>query len=367
MLLNLPAIQLALRWFWRGCSAIRLIAVLVLRVVSLYAAIIIVLSVVIPVYGCDACLGELTRRLFAVAESLDTAMEIILVNDASPDNSWHCIQRLAAADTRIKGINLSRNFGQHFAITAGLHYTSGDWVAVMDCDLQDIPEEIPKLYRKALEGYDGAFGRRAARQDPWQKRWASWTFLRLLSWLARTPIDPAVTNFSVISGRVVADLRRMPERHRSYGMLVGLATTRLAYVDIQHAPRTHGESGYTLARKLRLAADLVISHSIRPLYMSVFAGFAFAGLGFFEILWIVIRSFSHGIAVAGWASTIASLWLIGGMLMINLGVVGLYVGKVLEQVKGRPLFLVSETLNLDGAELAPATGTFQPAEHCRRI
>ena len=306
------------------------------------------LSVVVPVYGCCNCLGELTKRLFAVAEQLAVPMEIILVNDSSPDASWNGIKRLAEADARVKGINLSRNFGQHFAITAGLFYAVGDWVAVMDCDLQDVPEELPKLYRKAQEGFDAVFGRRAVRQDRWLKRMTSFVFLKSLSWLARTSIDPAIANYSVVSSRVVADLRRMNERHRSYGMLVHLATSKIVSIDIEHASRAYGESSYTLVTKLRLAADLVISHSIRPLYVSVFAGFGFSAIGFLGILYLLARYFLHGIAVEGWASTIVSIWLVGGALMFSQAILGLYLGKVLEQVKERPLFLVAETLNLEG-------------------
>jgi dolichol-phosphate mannosyltransferase len=282
-------------------------------------------------------------------------MEIILVNDASPDASWACMKQLAEADPRIKAINLSRNFGQHFAITAGLSYAKGEWIAVMDCDLQDVPEELPKLYRKALEGYDAVFGRRAVRQDHWQKRWTSLVFIKMLSWLACTSIDPAIANYSVISSRVVAAVLQMKERHRSYGMLVHLATSKIASIDIEHAARPYGESSYTFTRKLRLAADLVISHSIRPLYVSVFVGFGFSAIGFLGILYLMARYFLLGIAVAGWASTIVSIWLVGGAMMFSQAILGLYLGKVLEQAKERPLFLVAETLNLDNRNPELAT------------
>lgn len=306
------------------------------------------ISVVIPVYRCCESLDELTRRLFTVIAPLDASAEVILVNDASPDASWNCMKRLADADSRIKIINLSRNFGQHFAIAAGLAYTTGDWVAVMDCDLQDVPEELPKLYHKAQEGFDAVFGRRVDRQDRWDKRWTSNVFLKVLSWLAQTSIDPTVANFSIISSRVVSDLRQMKERHRSYGMLVKLATSKIAYIDINHATRPYGESSYTFLAKLRLAADLIVSHSIRPLYVSVFVGFSFAGIGFLGILYLTARYILHGIAVEGWASTIVSIWLVGGALMVSQAIMGLYLGKVLEQVKERPLFLVAETLNVTG-------------------
>jgi len=301
------------------------------------------LSVVTPVYGCRACLAELADRLFAVAERLDVRMEIVMVNDASPDAAWEKIRSLAAADERIVGVNLLRNYGQHFAITAGLEHAAGDWVAVMDCDLQDVPEELAVLFKKARDGgYDAVFGRRTARADSAGKKLSSQIFHRTMELLSGVKSDPAVANFSVISRRVVDAVLALGERHRSYGLLVHVVGPKTAYVDIAHGPRREGRSGYGLVKQVRLALDVIVSHTTRPLLFSAVLGFAMAGLSLVAIAWLVIRYFVFGFGVAGWASTMVSVWFVGGMILGTLGVIGLYLGKVFEEVKGRPLYVVAE-------------------------
>jgi glycosyltransferase involved in cell wall biosynthesis len=327
------------------------------------------LSVVIPVYGCQGCLEELCRRLFAVAKTLPTPslgsegastntngrhveMEIILVDDASPDEAWTRIKELASIDHRIKGIRLARNFGQHFAISAGIDHAQGDYVAVMDCDLQDIPEELPKLWAKSIAGEEVVFGRRYDRKDSGFKRLGSWAFYQVMSALAGTTIDGAAANYSIVSKSVAEGYRRMKERHRSYGLLIHWLRPRVAFVDIEHAPRTEGKSGYTLGRQLRLAADIIVSFSTRPLVYSVFVGFGFTVLAMTYVAYLVFRYFWWGMPVAGWASTIVSVWFLGGLILANLGIMGLYLGKVFEQSKERPLYFVGE--RTESVELAPS-------------
>lgn len=307
------------------------------------------LSVVVPVYGCRACLAELSRRLFAVADELGVRMEIVLVNDASPDDAWTEIAALARSDGRIVGVNLFRNYGQHFAITAGLEQARGDWVAVMDCDLQDVPEELAKLYRTAVEGnYGAVFGRRATRADSARKKLASRAFHSAMGVLSGVKSDPAVANFSVISRAVVDAVLALRDRHRSYGLLVNVVGPKMKFIDIAHGPRQEGRSGYGLVKQVRLALDVIVSHTTRPLLFSAVLGFVMAGLSFLAILWLVLRYFVFGVGVAGWASTMVSVWLVGGMILGTLGVIGLYLGKVFEQVKGRPLYIVADVIR-DGA------------------
>ncbi len=307
------------------------------------AALPPLLSVVTPVYGCRGCLAELANRLFAVADRLGVRMEIVMVNDASPDDAWEKIRSLAVADPRIVGVNLLRNYGQHFAITAGLEHATGDWVAVMDCDLQDVPEELPKLYGKAVEGgYDAVFGRRAERADSAGKKLSSLIFHRTMELLSGVKSDPAVANFSVISRRLVDAVLALGERHRSYGLLVHVVGPKTAFVDVAHGPRQEGRSGYSLVKQVRLALDVIVSHTTRPLLFSAVLGFGMAGVSFLAIVYLVVRYVVFGFGVAGWASTMVSVWLVGGMILGTLGVIGLYLGKVFEEVKGRPLYVVAE-------------------------
>lgn len=303
------------------------------------------LSVVTPVYGCRACLADLARRLFAVGADLGVPMEIVMVNDASPDGAWASIKSLAESDPRIVGVNLFRNYGQHFAITAGLEHARGEWVAVMDCDLQDVPEELAELYRSAVEGkYDAVFGRRVARADSAGKKLASWIFHSTITLLSGVKSDPAVANYSVISRAVVDGVLSLAERHRSYGLLVHIVGPKTTYVDIAHGPRQEGRSGYGLARQVRLALDVIVSHTTRPLLFSAVLGFTMAGLSLAAILYLVVRYFLFGSGVAGWASTMVSVWLVGGLILGTLGVMGLYLGKIFEQVKSRPLYRVAEVV-----------------------
>jgi len=168
------------------------------------------ISVISPIYGCKECLFELYDRLVKTLSQITENFEIILVNDACPQSSWERIAMLCAKDPRVKGINLSRNFGQHYAITAGLDHATGDWVVVMDCDLQDRPEEIIKLYTKALEGYDIVFGRRAERKDSFIKRFGSMAFNRVLEYFTETKHDNSIANFGIYAHKVVRDDQSLP-------------------------------------------------------------------------------------------------------------------------------------------------------------
>jgi polyisoprenyl-phosphate glycosyltransferase len=312
------------------------------------------LSVVAPCYRCAACIPELVRRLGASLSSISESYEIILVNDASPENDWEMIAAAAHADPRVKGVNLSRNFGQHHAITAGVDFASGDWVVVMDADLQDQPEEIPKLYGFAQEqGFDVVFGRRAERQDGAFKKLGSRAFYALLNRMADHRVDPAIANYSIASRAAIESYKLLRESSRSHGMTLLWCGFRIGYLDIDHAPRFAGTTSYSLRRMVRLAMMTITSRSNRPLYYSVFFGFSMAGLSFIGAVLLVIRYLAWGVPVTGWSSLIVSLFFIGGLLMANMGVIGLYIGRVFDEVKRRPIYLVREILNLPAEQARP--------------
>ena len=303
------------------------------------------ISVVVPVYLGSQCLSELYRRLVAVLDKLVDNFEIIMVNDASPDESWQIITELARNDHRLKGIDLSRNFGQHHAISAGIDHAAGNWVVVMDCDLQDQPEEIELLYNKALEGHDIVFARRAERRDTMSKKAASKAFSLLYNYLAEFKIDCSVANFSIISRQVVRALHQLNEYYRSYPLLLHWTGFDVAAVDVQHAARFAGRSSYNFRRSLRLAVAGVTSQSNRPLHFSITFGFLMALSSLLYALHLVIQYYVHGVSVAGWTSTMVSIFFIGGLILAQLGVVGLYLGKVFDQTKNRPLYLVKQVIN----------------------
>ena len=298
------------------------------------------LSVVVPVYKAEHCLDELYQRLKTVLEGISPDFEIVLVEDCGGDNSWRVIERLAAIDQRVRGLQFSRNFGQHYGITAGLDHCHGDWVVVMDCDLQDRPEEIPRLYAKAQEGYDIVLARRGARQDPLLKRITSWLFYKIFSYLADIEYDGASGNFRIISRKVVASFRRMGEQLRFFGGLVqwlGFPTTS---IEVEHAERSEGNSTYTFAKLWKLATETIIAYSDKPLRIGVRFGFGMAGLAFSYGLYILLRAWLYGSPIPGWNSLIVSLYFIGGITIAMLGIIGIYLGKAFDESKKRPLYIV---------------------------
>lgn len=301
------------------------------------------ISIVVPVYLGAECLAELHRRLVAALEPITSDFELVLVEDGGPDDSWSRICVLSEKDTRVRGLHLSRNFGQHSAITAGLHEARGDWVVVMDCDLQDQPEEIAKLYRKAKEGYEVVLARRAVRRDRWNKRVTSALFYKVFNYLTDLNYDGTVANFSIVSKRVVEQLRGMNEQVRFYGGFLTWMGFRRTYVDVEHAPRFAGESSYTLARLFRMALPIILAYSNKPLRLCVSFGLAIAGLAFAGVLAIIARALLFGSPVVGWPSLIVSIYFSTGVIITVLGVLGLYIDRIFTEVKNRPIFIIRET------------------------
>jgi glycosyltransferase involved in cell wall biosynthesis len=306
--------------------------------------------VVSPVYKCGDCVAELHRQLVSVLEPLVGSFEIVLVNDGCPANSWDAVRAVAAIDSRVKAINLARNFGQHYAIAAGVHQCTGNWVVVMDCDLQDRPAEIPNLYRKALEGYDIVYALRHNRRDTWGKRALSRAFAAIYNFLSDIPINPSACNFSIASRQVIDGYCGLKELNRSYHPLLRWLGFRFTYLQVEHSERFAGRSAYNIRRGFLLAIESITSQSNKPLILSIRTGFLMSGSAVLVGLYYIVRYMTHGISVEGWTSVIVSVYFIGGLVLANLGVVGLYMGKVFNEVKDRPLYLVKETINLESAE-----------------
>jgi polyisoprenyl-phosphate glycosyltransferase len=298
-------------------------------------------SVVVPVYKAENCLDELYGRLKKALESITPDFEIILVEDCGGDRSWEVIERLARADSRVRGIQFSRNFGQHYGITAGLDYCTGDWVVVMDCDLQDQPEEIPRLYAKAQEGYDVVRAGRGLRRDALVKRATSWLFYRLFSYLADIEYDGNSGNYCIMSRNVVSNLRRMREQLRFFGGLLQWMGFKTCVVDVSHGRRFEGESTYTFRKLWRLAADTIVAYSDKPLRLAVKVGFLMASVSFCFGTYTLIHSLIFRSPVAGWSSLIISLYFIGGIIISILGIIGIYLGKTFDETKKRPLYVVN--------------------------
>ncbi|WP_243318220.1 glycosyltransferase family 2 protein [Geothrix paludis] len=307
------------------------------------------ISIVAPTYRCSTCLVELHRRIVsAFAGMPGSDFELILVNDGSPEDDWQRIEELATSDSRIKGINLSRNFGQHHAISAGVDHADGDWVVVMDADLQDRPEEIPRLYEKAMAGdFDVVFAQRVFRQDPVMKVLLSRAFNLLINTLSSLPIDPTIGNFSIASRQVITAYRKLRESSRSYGLGILWCGFRVGYLPVEHGARFAGRSSYSLGRSIHLALESITSLSNKPLRMAINVGFSISFTAFLYGLYLILRYLFHAVPVPGWTSTVVSVYFLSGMILAFMGILGLYLGKVFDEVKGRPLYIIRKTLNFD--------------------
>lgn len=305
------------------------------------------MSIVSPVYRAENIVPELVRRIQESTSKITEDYEIILVCDGSPDNSWDAIKAECKKDKRVKGINLSRNFGQHYAITAGMQYVQGEWIVLMDCDLQDRPEEIPNLYAKAQEGYDIVLARRVNRRDGFFKIAMSKSFHAVFDWLSGMKTDSAISNLSIYKRSVIDTINKMPEMSRSFDSLVAYVGFNKAILDCDHSERYEGESSYTLRKALKLAFDIIISNSNKPLRIITGFGFCFSLIAFILAIYNVIANLLGLITVEGYTTTVFSVWFVGGFILMVLGVLGLYIGKIFDQVKGRPLYIVQEEVNVE--------------------
>jgi len=300
------------------------------------------LSIISPVYRAEALVHELVEQIRLAVHPICKDFEIILVEDGSPDRSWDAIERVCEKFPEVRGVRLSRNFGQHYAISAGLSLVRGEWVVVMDCDLQDQPSEIPKLLLKAKEGYDVVLARRALRQDNFFKKLSSLMFYGALGWLTGSKHDPAIANFGIYSWKVIAAINSMPESIRYFPTMVRWVGFQSATLDVAHAARPEGRTSYNFRRLLNLALDICLAYSDKPLRIVVGTGFIISLVGFVFAAGTVVQALRGEILVLGYASLIVSLWLLSGLVIFIIGVVGLYVGKCFEGVKRRPAFIIAE-------------------------
>ena len=307
----------------------------------------IYLSVISPVYGAANLLDELVERIILSAEKISESYEIVLVDDCGPDDSWDKIQAQCRQNPKVKGLRLSRNFGQHYAISAGLDYCQGTWVIVMDCDLQDQPEEIPKLYEKAQEGYEVVLARRHRRQDKFFKKLLSRLFHATLSYLTGIEYNNEVANFGIYHEKVVKAISGLEENIRYFPAMVKWVGFRSTTIPVEHAQRPEGKSSYNLKRLLNLSVDIILSYSDKPLRMTVMLGLVLSASSLFFSIFVIFKTIKGEMELLGNAGILISIWFLAGLLIFLLGIIGLYVGKVFQGVKNRPIYIVNELVNFD--------------------
>ena len=304
------------------------------------------ISIVSPVYRAEKIVDKLVERISEEVSKITENFEIILVEDGSPDNSWEAIERNCQKDERVKGVKLSRNFEQHYAITAGLDNCKGEWVVVMDCDLQDRPEEIVNLYTKALEGYEVVLASRHERQDTFLKKLFSKLFYKVFSYLTAVKYDATVANFGIYNRKVIDAVCSMRENIRVFPIMVSWVGFATAKINVEHASREEGNSSYNFSRLINLALDIILAYSDKPIRLAIKIGFIISLLSFLFAAFILIRYFMGEIIVLGYASLIISIWFFSGLIIAILGIIGLYLGKTFEGVKKRPIYIISKNVNL---------------------
>jgi polyisoprenyl-phosphate glycosyltransferase len=321
------------------------------------------LSVVVPVYGCGDCLVALHDRLSRSVEQITGRYEFVFVDDRSVDDGWTVLQRLAREDSHVRAYRLSRNFGQDAAITAGLAQARGQWAVVMDCDLQEAPEDILRLWAAAGEGYDVVRTTRRGWRHSRFRRWTSRTYRRLT---LETDVRPDYSNLSLLSRPVIDAFLRLQDRDREYMIALDWLGFDSTSIEIEHHDRHAGESGYTLERLVRVALDGMFFRSTALLRLVVFVGFVVAFIGIVLAGFEVIDYFAeHDNTVPGYTSLAVLLLVLAGFIITSVGVVGLYVGRIFEQVKDRPLFLIDReaegVVTPAGPRAAEGPGTPAPA------
>ena len=310
------------------------------------------ISVVTPVYKAQDCLDELYKRLTKVLPQITDDFEIIFVNDASPDRSWEKIRNICSSDKRAKAISFSRNFGQHRAITAGLDYSKGDFIVVMDCDLQDRPEDIIKLYKTLNSGYDIVFGQRNKRKDPFLKRLSSRIFYLIYNYFTDSSFDSSVANFSISKRMVIENFCKLREQNRSFPLFVKWMGFKIGFAKVTHSKRFAGQTSYTFNKLINLAIDSIVSQSNKPLKLSIKLGFTLSSLSVASAIVLAFMHAFYDIHVEGWTSIIVSIFFLSGLLLANMGIIGLYIGKVFDETKNRPLYIVRDTIGIRNSKVS---------------
>lgn len=304
-------------------------------------------SVVSPVYQAAEIVSELVKRLHHALAEITENYEIILVDDGSQDDSWAEIETCCQADQRVVGVKLSRNFGQHQAITAGLEVSKGDFVAVMDCDLQDDPAYLPKLYAEAQKGFGIVYTKKESRKHKAGKNFWARMFFFLFNLLSDySKADAKIGAFSMLNRQVVNAFLQIKDTHRHYLLVLKLLGFSSTHLNIEHAERYAGKSSYTFRKMIRHAMDGITSQSVKLLHIAVGIGFFLFVVSILAILFLIYKKLYIG-AEIGWTSLMVTIIFSTGLMMMAIGILGLYLGKVFEQVKGRPLYLIEKQLNGD--------------------
>jgi glycosyltransferase involved in cell wall biosynthesis len=311
---------------------------------GLFNKIMMKLTVVIPVYNEHSLIEELVKRVKTSLLHISEDFEILFVDDGSEDNTWRLIEIEARKETRVRGIKFSRNFGHHYAITAGLQNSNSEWVVVMDGDLQDRPEVIPELFNKAQEGYDLVFVNRIKRTDSHIYLFFQRIFYIILNLLTGLKFDHRQANFSIVSHKVVQAFKTFSENSRYYMTTIKWLGFKSTSINAVHDSRFSGKTSYKLKKRLQLALDVIVSFSERPLRFAVTLGIIMSFTSLIVGVVITFKKLTTGFSEIGWAGLMVSIFFTTGITLMVLGILGIYIGKIFLQVKNRPLYIISHKI-----------------------
>lgn len=305
------------------------------------------LSIISPVYRAEKIVDELVRRIRETVIRMGVSYEIILVEDGSPDKSWEKIKENAIKFPEVKGIRFSRNFGQHYAITAGIREAVGNFCIIMDCDLQDNPDYIPEMYARAQMGNDIIFTIKKSRRHSFIKNLTAGLFFKVFNYLTENKTakaDSTVGNYSLLSRKAINAFCQIKDTHRHYLMVLRLLGFKTDYLEIKHDERFEGKSSYTFGKLITHAINGITSQSDKLLRISITVGFSCFALSILWVMALIILYFTHGL-VPGYTSLMAVILLSTGLILMSIGVAGIYIGKIFEQVKERPLYFIESRIN----------------------
>ena len=302
------------------------------------------ISIVSPVYKAADIVDTLVAEIDKSLKTLGHSYEMILVDDRSPDNSWSKMQVLSTRNQHLKCVRLSRNFGQHSAIMAGLSVAKGEWIVVMDCDLQDKPDQIIKLYAEAQRGFDVVLARRKNRKDSYLKKKGSYIFSKIFGFLTDMEYDNEIANFGIYHKKVISSVLRLDDNIKFFPLFVKFVGFNTTSVVVEHQERFAGESSYSIGKLISLAFNTIISFSNKPLKLFVKFGLIISFLSFLTGLFYIYEAITNKISVVGFSSIMVSIWFLSGVVITIVGITGIYVGKIFDQTKNRPSFIIDEII-----------------------
>jgi len=302
------------------------------------------ISIVSPIYKAENFINKLVFEIEKAMVILDVDYEIILVDDRSKDSSWQKMKELSLNNSNIKSIRLSRNFGQHPAIMAGLSQAKGEWIVVMDCDLQDQPKEIVKLYNKAQEDFEIVQARRKNREDSFLKKLSSKLFSKIYGYFTDTKYDNEIANFGIYHKKVIDSICEISDYIKFFPLFIDFVGYKSASIVVEHAPRESGTTSYSFSKLVSLAFNTIISFSNKPLKLFVKFGMTISLISFCVGIYYIYQALHNEIEVLGYTSIIVSIWFLSGIIMTMIGVTGIYIGKIFDQTKNRPVYIIDEII-----------------------